>query len=84
MREAKAAIYPAEFEAWLAFYKVSPFDDDHWFYRPAALIASSAHGAEISELMSYLRHDPPPAPTGIGEVGASFLKAFGLKPPAKE
>lgn len=74
---------PVEFSAWVAFYKLWPFDDFHRFHRPAALIAQSMAGGEVQPRLDWLQ---PPLPTdgpGLTEADLNTMKAFGFKPTAR-
>lgn len=45
-----------EFNSWISFYRLFPFDDAHRFYRPAALIAkSNGTKSSIRDLMEFLQ-----------------------------
>lgn len=39
------------------------------------------HGADLGELMKYLRHEPP---SGYSEAELNTFKAFGITPPRKQ
>ena len=73
-----------EFERWITFYRMHPFDDLHRYHRPAALIATPP-GADIAkrldERLQWLQPDP-----GLEGYSAGVLqtfKAFGVKPPPR-
>ena len=68
---------------WVAFYNAHPFDDAHRYYRPAALVASSAHGAEIGPMLDWLNRVVP-AESGYTEAELNTFKAFGVTPPRKQ
>jgi hypothetical protein len=76
---------PVEFQAWIAFYRLWPFDDFHRFHRPAALIASTMGNGEVQPRLDWLQ--PPPATTaaapGLSEADRNTMKAFGFTPPAR-
>ncbi|MFC3340011.1 phage tail assembly protein T [Paracandidimonas soli] len=44
-----------EFCDWVAFYVAHPFDDEHRYHRPAALIAQSLAGGEMNEKLRWLK-----------------------------
>lgn len=70
-----------EFERWQQFYQLSPFDDLHRFHRPAAIIAHSMAGTEISKLLEFLR--PPLVENGYSSADLATLGALGAIPPGK-
>jgi hypothetical protein len=48
-----------EFNSWVQFYRLFPFDDAHRYFRPAALLAkANGSKASIKELMEFLQPDP--------------------------
>lgn len=57
-----------EFSRWREFYLKQPFDDVHLYYRPAALIAQSMSGIDISDSVNFLI-DSFEAPGGADEDG---------------
>jgi hypothetical protein len=69
-----------EFLAWLEFYRLSPFDDYHRLYRPAAMVAQSMAGGEIDERLAWLEKRPLPERS---DADLNTMKAFGVKPPRK-
>jgi len=69
-----------EFESWMAFYRLEPFDDMHRIHRPAALVARSMSGGDIAELLAWLRPEPQ---TGYSDADATTLKALGITPPTR-
>lgn len=71
-----------EFNDWIEFYKLNPFDDRHRYYRPAALIAQKMAGGDITDLLDYL--DPPLVPEGFSQADLNTFKALGAKPPARK
>jgi len=80
--EWQSVMSEVEFRSWLEFYKMSPFDDLHRFYRPAALIARSFSGGDISDLLEWLQ--PRPASKEWSQADINTFKAFGAKaPPVK-
>lgn len=44
-----------EFCDWVAFYLEHPFDDEHRYHRPAALIAQSMAGGKMEEKLEWLK-----------------------------
>jgi hypothetical protein len=49
-----------ERSSWIEFYTLYPFDDEHRYYRPAALIkANSDEG--FTKLLRFLQPDPTAA-----------------------
>lgn len=67
----------AEFNAWLEFYRLYPFDDFHRFYRPAALITRGANGGDMKPFLDWLQPDPRNA--GMNEADMNTMRAFGFK-----
>lgn len=66
-----------EFERWAAYYRKRPFDDEHRYQLPAALLA--AVGAKSDKPISYwLDFMIPPT---VSDVDTSIYRAFGLEPP---
>jgi len=72
----------AEFLAWAEFWKVSPFDDYHRFYRPAALVAQVSGGGDVNELLAWLKRETP-IEGAFSDADINTFKALGLKPPKK-
>lgn len=72
----------AEFQAWIAFYRLHPFDDFHRFHRPAALMAHAAGRGDVGGYLDWLA--PEPIPKGFTKVDLETMKTFGIKLPAKE
>lgn len=70
---------PAEFERWIEFYTLAPFDDLHRHHRPAALISVSMAGGKIEEKLEWLQ--PSRAATDYSDADMATFKAFGIKPP---
>ena len=64
-----------EFESWMDFYVAYPFDDMHVVHRPAALIAQSMRGGEISPLIEWLQ----PQKSELSDADRRTLAAFGFK-----
>lgn len=71
----------SEFESWINFYNMQPFDDLHRYHRPAALIARSFSGADISNLLEWLQ--PQVEDTQYSEADLNTFKAFGMKRPPR-
>lgn len=65
-----------EFQDWLDFFAMYPFDDLHRIHRPAALVSvSMAGGGEaFADRLEILQPDPKLA--GLSEVDRSLIKAF--------
>lgn len=80
--EWKANMSRSEFLAWGDFYRAYPFDDYHRFHRPAALVASSIGGGEISNRLDWLQ-PPRPVSQDYSEADLNTLKAFGYSAPRK-
>jgi len=84
--ELKATMSHAEFLRWQDYYNISPFDDMHRHYRPAALIARSMSGAEIEPMLEWLQPTEAieAAESGYSEADLRTFKALGLnKPPRR-
>jgi hypothetical protein len=71
-----------EFQAWVEFYRLAPFDDRSRYHRPAALVASVG-GLDLTAALDWLDHKSSPE-AKYSEVDLSMMKAFGLKPPRKD
>jgi hypothetical protein len=72
--EAKRRISASEFQSWRVFYSMFPFDDLHRFHRPAALIALSMSGGEISDKLDWLAPDPREA--GMTQADRATIRAM--------
>jgi len=70
-----------EFNQWIEFFKLYPFDDFHRFHRPAALVGASM-GANPEKALEWLQPDPVLSDFSIADINT--FKAFGIKPPIKE
>jgi hypothetical protein len=70
-----------EFSSWVEFYRLAPFDDLHRFHRPAALVARSFSGGDISNLLEWLQ--PKPETKDWTQADLNTFKAMGIKPPPK-
>jgi hypothetical protein len=80
--ELKATMSHAEFLRWQDYYNISPFDDMHRHYRPAALIARSMSGGDVSEMLEWLQ--PQDAQEGeYSEADIQTFKALGMSKPPK-
>jgi hypothetical protein len=81
--ELKATMSHAEFLRWQEYYNISPFDDMHRHYRPAALIARSMSGGDVSEMLEWLQ--PREAENeGYSDADIQTFKALGMsKPPRR-
>jgi hypothetical protein len=69
----------AEFRSWVEFYKMAPFDDLHRHHRPAALIARSFSGGDITDLLEWLQ--PRAESKDWNQADINTFKALGAKPP---
>ena len=77
-----------EFCDWVAFYLEHPFDDEHRYHRPAALVAQSMCGGEMDTKLKYLKdaavHAESSGVAGLsGQFSEADLKTFaalGFKP----
>lgn len=67
----------AEFQGWIAFYQMYPFDDLHRFHRPAAMVGA-AMGGKYEDRLEFLC--PEPLPPGMTRADYNTMKAFGMKP----
>ena len=65
-----------EFQDWLDFFQMYPFDDLHRIHRPAALVSVSMAGGgdAFADRLEVLQPDPKLA--GLSEVDRSLIKAF--------
>jgi hypothetical protein len=70
-----------EFESWINFYNMQPFDDLHRYHRPAALVARSFSGADIGDLLEWLQ--PQVEDKQYSEADLKTFKAFGMKRPPR-
>ena len=73
----------AEFLRWQDYYNISPFDDMHRHYRPAALIARSMSGGDVSEMLEWLQPREPEIVEGYSEADIDTFKALGISKPPK-
>lgn len=72
-----------EFEAWVDYYSLHPYDDFHRIYKPAALISRSMSGADMGELIEWLQPSPDINDGQYSESDMATFKAFGMTPPTK-
>lgn len=65
-----------EFQEWLEFFGMYPFDDFHRLHRPAALVSVclAGGGDAWQERIDFLQPDPTLA--GLSDVDKSLIKAF--------
>lgn len=68
----------AEFQRWVEFYTLYPFDDQHRYHRPAALIASR-WGGDLQPLLDWLSPDPGMAE--MTEADVKTMRALGFTRP---
>lgn len=66
----------SEYEAWIEFYRLYPFDDYHIHYRPAALVCTAFGGGEVQPRLDWLQ--PDRASEGTADDDADLLRAFGI------
>lgn len=52
--ELQASMTLKEFESWKEFYALRPFDDLHRYHRPAAVVAHSMGGGDLSRTLDIL------------------------------
>ena len=64
----------AEFESWVRFYELAPFDDLHRYHRPAALTARSLGGGDAGKMIEWLIDAVPE----FSDADANTLRAFGI------
>jgi hypothetical protein len=67
----------AEFQQWIAYFRLFPFDDFHRYHRPAALVATSFGGGDLQTRLDWLQ---PPSVT-FNDADANTMRALGIKPP---
>lgn len=75
----------SEFERWIDFYQLSPFDDLHRHHRPAALIARSMSGGDIEDMLKWLQPQvTSEEESEYNEADIATFKALGMsKPPRR-
>ncbi len=74
----------AEFDRWVEFYRREPFDDQHRYHRPAAMVANGLppyQGVEIADLLDYLRHDT--SVPELSQADKNTMRAFGINRPQR-
>jgi hypothetical protein len=64
-----------EFNSWVEFYKLFPFDDLHRYYRPAALVRSGMAG-KYEDALEFLQ--PEPLNEGLIQSDVSIMRAMGF------
>lgn len=72
-----------EFCDWVAFYLEHPFDDEHRYHRPAALVSASMSKGDMADRLEWLKGSKV-RDGGNGQYSEADLKtfaAFGVKPP---
>ena len=69
-----------EYNGWIEFYKLYPFDDLHRYQRPAALISSSMSG-DLEKKLDWLA--PDPSTKDYSQADMNTLKAFGFRKPGR-
>lgn len=67
-----------EFLAWAKFYKANPFDDQHRFHRPAALIVGS-NGGDVEKSLDWLRPQRAAEDDLHTEADRDLFAAAGVK-----
>ena len=74
--ELRGRMEEDEFQDWLDFFALYPFDDFHRIHRPAALVSVSMAGGgdAFADRLEILQPDPKLA--GLSEVDRSLIKAF--------
>lgn len=63
-----------EFQQWVEYYRLYPFDDLHRYHRPAALIASGGDGG-VQKRLDWLF--PDRSTEGLTDADIATMKAFG-------
>ena len=72
----------AEYQSWIEFYRLYPFDDLHRYHRPAALIASRS-GGDLQQFIDWLQPEPGIAQGNWTPADISTFRALGTKVPVK-
>jgi hypothetical protein len=75
LAELQESMTPAEFESWRAFYRLFPFDDEHRYYRPAAMVSVSLSGGDFQSRVDLLQ-PPPELTTEADPVRFAIKKAL--------
>lgn len=83
--EWKASMSAVEFQAWVDFYRLQPFDDLHRYHRPAALVATGLGGGDVADALRWLEDGPvsPAMPIDgsaphYTDADRATLQAFGM------
>lgn len=73
----------AEFCDWVAFHLEHPFDDEHRYHRPAALLSQSMAGGKIEDRLHWLKDAAVKAEVRgrWSKADLETFAAFGVKPP---
>ena len=74
--ELRGRMEEDEFQDWLDFFALYPFDDLHRIHRPAALVSVSMAGGgdAFADRLEVLQPDPKLA--GLSDVDKSLIRAF--------
>lgn len=74
--EMRDRMEAGEYQDWLDFYAMYPFDDLHRIHRPAALVSVSMAGGgdAFADRLEVLQPDPKLA--GLSDVDKSLIRAF--------
>jgi len=75
--ELHATMSADEYQSWMQFFSLYPFDDLHRYHRPAALVSVSMSGGgeAFPDRLEILQPDPKQAE--MSEVDKSIMKAVG-------
>lgn len=75
--ELHATMSADEYQSWIQFFCLYPFDDFHRFHRPAALVSASMSGGgdAFSDRLNILQ--PDPAEADMSDVDKSIMQAVG-------
>jgi hypothetical protein len=67
----------AEFDRWATYYRARPFDDEHRYHKPAALLAAvtARSGKPLGYWLDFL------IPPTVTSIDAEIFRAFGAEPP---
>jgi hypothetical protein len=63
-----------EFETWMTFSQLYPFDDLHRYHRPAALVASRLAGGDLSACLDWLQPDR----SELTDADMATMRALGF------
>lgn len=80
--ELQSVMTQNEFNSWLEFYQMQPFDDLHRYYRPAALIARSFSGGDVTEMLNWLQPQQT-EDSRYSDADMRTFAAFGMKRPPR-